>query len=291
MRACFVVALIAALWAGGATAQALTQTAYWEWQDDRPGFGGFSGLEVSADGTEFTAISDAGFFLTGRFSRAGDMPLAVRDSTLGPMQNILGTPVDAMQRDAEGLAIAEDDTVYVSFELDARVWRYGDISGPPEYLPMTWEFRGFNANQGLEALAIDPDGALFVIPEVDKISPRSWRVFVFRDGAWSQILHLPKRDGFRPVGADFGPDGWFYLLERDFHGARGFSSRIRRWQLGEDGFAGEEVLMTSQPGQYDNLEGLAAWRDEDGKTRLIAISDDNYKFFQRTEFVEFTVNE
>lgn len=46
--------------------------------------------------------------------------------------------------------------------------------------------------------------------------------------------------------------------------------------------------MQSELGRHDNLEGLSVWRDAQG-LRLTMVSDDNFMFFQRTEFVEYRV--
>jgi hypothetical protein len=51
------------------------------------------------------------------------------------------------------------------------------------------------------------------------------------------------------------------------------------------------VLLRSAAGTHDNLEGLAVWRDVGGHIRLTMISDDNFRFFQKTEFVEYVVAE
>lgn len=44
--------------------------------------------------------------------------------------------------------------------------------------------------------------------------------------------------------------------------------------------------MQSEVGRHDNLEGLSVWQDAQG-VRLTMVSDDNFMFFQRTEFVEY----
>ncbi|WP_299349376.1 hypothetical protein [uncultured Shimia sp.] len=55
---------------------------------------------------------------------------------------------------------------------------------------------------------------------------------------------VPRLDGFDPVGADFGPDGRLFILERGFNGV-GFRSRVRRFDVTEGGAQNEvEVLRT-----------------------------------------------
>ena len=51
------------------------------------------------------------------------------------------------------------------------------------------------------------------------------------------------------------------------------------------------LFRSSAAGEHDNLEGIAVWRDRNGDIRITMISDDNYRAFQRTEFVEYRVVE
>jgi hypothetical protein len=89
------------------------------------------------------------------------------------------------------------------------------------------------------------------------------------------------------VAADFGPDGRFYVLERDFRALGGFSSRLRRFELGTDGLTGEAILLETPFALHDNLEGLSVWRDDQGVLRATMISDDNFIFVQQTQIVEY----
>ncbi len=51
----------------------------------------------------------------------------------------------------------------------------------------------------------------------------------------------------------------------------------------------ETLLLETASGTYDNLEGVSVWRDAGGRLRATMISDDNFKFFQRTEIVEYAL--
>ena len=82
-----------------------------------------------------------------------------------------------------------------------------------------------------------------------------------------------------------------YVLERHFAGIGGFASRVRRFTLSGDRIAREETLLETPLGAHDNLEGIAVWRGAGGRLRLTMISDDNFRFFQRTEFVEYAVED
>lgn len=253
---------------------------------DDPLFGGFSALEVSADGARLLLLSDRGAYAWGQITRdpAGRLT-SVRVDPVSPMKGRDAKDLFGTRADSEGLAMSEDGTFYVSFEVKTRVARYDRIGGAAAELPAHADFANLPSNGSLEALAIDAAGTLYAVPEAPAPGP-SIPVYVLAGSAWQKDLSLPSLAGFRAVAADFGPDGRFYLLERRFHGYRGFSSRLRRFTLTAGGFSKGEVLLETSPGLHDNLEGLSVWRAPDG-LRATMISDDNFFPLQITEIVEY----
>lgn len=265
-------------------------TGNYVWTSDDPRLGGLSALEVDRTGTRFTALSDRGAWTSGRILRDASGAITGIEARPVTLLKARGTqPLATGRNDSEGLAIAPDGTAYVSFEGlgTARVLRYRDIGGPAENLRSPPEFARLRLNSALEALAIGPDGALYTIPESSGRDSAPLQVFRFRGGAWQQPFTLPRLGTFLPVGADFGPDGRLYLLERQFRGIMGFASRVRRFDIRGDTASGGEVLLETRPGQHDNLEGIAVWRDKGGALRLTMVADDNFRFFQTTELVEY----
>ena len=61
-------------------------------------------------------------------------------------------------------------------------------------------------------------------------------------------------------------------------------------RLTDHGPVDEEILLTTRPLQYDNLEGIAVWADGQG-IRITMVSDDNFLFVQRTELVEYRLRD
>lgn len=293
MRARSGLSLIAVLLALPtiAAADKATLLGQFAWSMASPAFGGLSGLELSADGSRFTALSDRGSFVTGTINREGGAITGLAKLALTPMKDAKGQPLITFQSDAEGLAMRGDGRIFASFEHYHRVWTYRSPTSEAAWLPRHTDFQAMQTNSSLEALAIGPDGALYALPERSGTLDRPFPVYRYRKGTWTQPFTLPRRGDFLAVGADFGPDGKFYLLERAFHGLRGFQSRVRRFSLTPQGFRDEKEILISRPGQFDNLEGIAIWRDSSGAIRLTMISDDNFKFFQRTEFVEYRLPE
>lgn len=91
---------------------------------DVEGFGGFSGLEISGDGTEITAVSDKGRIMRGYILRdANNDPIGVSDMRFAYVLGPDGARMRKWREDAEGLAIDNRGRLYVSFE-----GAYGDMT-------------------------------------------------------------------------------------------------------------------------------------------------------------------
>ncbi len=281
------LALIAALAAGPAAADMVARTSVLVWNEGYESFGSFSGLAVDDAGERFVVVSDKGFYARGVLARSqrglSDVTLADR----GPLLRVDGTPVGRFDIDAEGITRLPDGRLAVSFEANHRIRIYSDISKPPRAVPNHPAFSKLQNNSGMEALFSDGDGALYAIPERSGRLERPFPVYRFAKG-WTVPMTLRREPPHLVAGAEIGPDGKLYVLERDLR-TLGFASRIRRFDITADGLVNEELVMESRMGQYDNLEGIALWRDGAGQIRILCISDDNNKFFQRTEFVEFTL--
>lgn len=293
MRASLVVALSAALGlAPGASATAADTATYlstYVWRSNAAEFGGLSGLEMTPDGSRFWVLGDRGTIGTGTFRRdARDRIAGVDLESYGPLLYAdKGIPLPPSHSDAEGLALAPDGQLFASFEQYSRVRRILPNPFQTRYLADNPAFARMQANASLEAVAIAPDGSIWTLPEHSGGLERPFPVYRFKEGTWDQPLAIPRRGNFVPSGADFGPDGRLYLLERDFAGIFGFRSRVRVFTLDGTRVAAEETLFQTTSAVYDNLEGLAVWRDATGAIRLTMVSDDNFNPFQRTELVEY----
>lgn len=259
------------------------------WADGDGGFGGFSGVEVAGDGASFLAITDSADITAARITRDGDTITAIDRGPLVRLLSSRGEPLAGTNADAEGLAVGPDGTIFVSFEGNHRVSAFAVPDAPATLLPRPDDFRGLQNNSGLEALAIDPAGDLYAIPERSGTEARPFPVWRYRGGVWAQTFTIPRRPPHLPVAADFGPDGRLYLLERHFTGLA-FQSRVRVFAIADDEILQEQTLIDTPPGRHDNLEGLSVWQDAQGRIRLTMISDDNFSFFQRTEVVDYALN-
>jgi hypothetical protein len=274
------------------------------WTMAQDEFGGWSGIEMSADGTTFVALSDKGRYTEALVQRdAAGVITAIDAGPVTALKSNTDAPLGGLRSDSEDIARAPDGSFYVSFEGVARILRYKTLGGFAENLPTPPEFSRFPRNASLETLAVDAEGTVYTIPEEVSRSKRlrlftgqpdnseggDFPVWRFAKGEWTQPFDLPRRGSFLPVAADFGPDGRIYVLERDFRGITGFASRVRSFTVGPAVLGEGQVVVQTTTGQFDNLEGLSVWRDAGGAIRLTLIADDNFLPFQRTEIVEFSL--
>lgn len=257
------------------------------WQLSDPDFGGFSSIEMMDDGETFLSTSDKGYFFEGRLVRSAGRLVGVDNVRKSRILNQNGKPPRHWETDAEGLAIGADGALYVSFEGVHKIARYTELGGSGTDLPRARDFGRLQSNSSLEALAIDPIGRLLTIPERSGTLERPFPVYRLHNGRWGKAFSIPRRGGFLVVGADFGPDHRLYILERRFNGLSGFATRVRSFRILNGTLVRERELLRTTNGTHDNLEGIAVWQTDAGNTRVTMISDDNFRVFQRTEFVEY----
>lgn len=261
----------------------------YHWTQDRDAFGGYSAILLAPDGSGFVLLSDRAHLIEGTIFRHGDRIIGVRSTEIAPLDFPDDLFAKTPKRDTEGMARDRQGRLYLSLENANRVIRREE-DGRWSALPAHPAIDALPSNRGLEALAIGQDDAVYAIPEMSDGLQEPFPVFRYREGAgWDQPMSITRSDGFLPVGADIGPDGRLYVLERGF-GGFGFFSRVRRFDLTATGAAEGETLMTSATRRHDNLEGLAVWQAPDGTVRLTMVSDDNFQFFQKTEIVEYAVS-
>lgn len=250
------------------------------------GIVGLSGLEVSDDGGTFHAVSDQGWFVSGTLTREDDLITGVEVLSYLPILGGDGWPVAARRvgdrSDAEGLTMAADGHLWVSFERWARVASFDSMTASAGWIEDHPSFFDYADNRQLEALALAPDGTLYTFPE--KPVADGFPIYKLDEGKWGITGHLPDQNGFSLVGADFDSSGDLYLLERKLILGLWWQSRVRRLDVQEP--EGVEVLWTSARGAFNNIEGIAVWEDALG-LRITMVSDDNSDPDEPTQIIEF----
>ncbi|MEL6520038.1 MAG: esterase-like activity of phytase family protein [Pseudomonadota bacterium] len=264
------------------------QVTVLSWPKAWDGFGGWSGLEVSANGSNFWVVSDSGTIARGQMQR-DEGELQGVTAKYADWIDVAATKENPRkrERDAESLARSPSGRVCIGFERNHRlICRQRQLTGPYQTVDLDDLTASFVFNGGLEALAVGDDNSLWAIPEGSVFRPGPAPLFRWNNGAWSLAAELPRKGLWLPTGADIGPDGKLYLLEHTLLGIV-FASRVRRFDLDNPG-AGE-IVFQSRFGRFNNLEGLAVWQDTDGLIRLTMISDDNGMALTPTQFVEATL--
>ena len=276
-----------------------------EMRSEAPAFGQLSALRFLAPGGAFAGVADHGDWFFGRIVRDDSgVPLGLADFRMQPMVDRAGGIVDDKQlADAEGLEVGDDGVATVSFEREARLSEYRlgpDGAGRPlRDLDFVIPRRELRFNRGMETVVRAPAdgplrGARIVVAE-RSIDGDGNLFAAIVEGPGKGVFKVRRTDGFDVTDGAFLPDGDLVLLERRLSLASGIGMRLRRISgaaIAPGALVDGEVLMQADLAhRIDNMEGLDAWRREDGATVLSLISDDNQSFMQRTVYLEFLVSE
>lgn len=166
---------------------------------DNRRFGGLSGLDVSADGRQLTAISDRGRWMTAdlRHDPAGRLvaPRSWRETT---MLTPTGAPVRGRQRDAEGLTRVTHGAFLVSFEGHHRIWRYPTLTTPPQPMNTPRTLSDAPVNGGLEGITTLPNGAVLGVTERQANGDGSVKGWVMQNGSTQEIAYRSAK-GLHPT--------------------------------------------------------------------------------------------
>ncbi len=260
-----------------------------------PGDGGWSGIDVSADGTRFWVVTDRGKRTEGTLLRDQEGTLTAIDAPRPVFLPGLRGPRIGEYPDAEGIVVDDFGArSFVAFEGFTRLRSYDPDWTRAAWIPDPPDARLYHHNRGFEGVARDSLGRLYTLPErplqrgapfpLYRFTKRAW----MGQGDWTIATWITSEPGWYAVGADFGPEGQLFVLERRFHGI-GFASRVRRFDVVHavpSATLTGQIVYRSGLGQHGNLEGIGIWRDPEGRLRAVMVSDDNMRAYQRAEMVE-----
>ena len=269
-----------------------------KWQLEQVGFlnidrnekdyGGFSGLVISNEGTEALVVTDKSFFFVLELRRdENDILTGYSVIRKGRILSSKGEHLNGRNTDSESIVIDENNNYYISFESNHRIMMHAEVEGKGVFVPKHPMFRKLSVNKGIEALAIDADNRLIAIPEKPPLGISDIPIFRLQNNKWEIIKYVKINDNFLVTDAEILPQGLLLILERKFSWTQGFKTRFRLISL--DKFDNTEpiTVFTSTANQFDNLEGVALWRDKKGEMRILTVSDDNFHPLQQSEIREF----
>jgi len=262
-------------------------------------FGGLSAIRVEPDGEHFVSLTDKGNWLTGRIVHTRGRPSGIADAIMAPMLGPDGrTLASRGWYDTESLA-ERDGWLYVGIERVNRIVRFDfarqGVLARAEVVQVPLGISKLPNNKGLEALTFAPRngklaGALLAFSERGLDPNGNLKAFLL-GGAIPAEFSVKRRDEFDISDSVTLPSGDVLLLERRFSWLSGIAMRMRRIAIADiapGALVDGPVLLFADMGfQIDNMEGLSAHVDADGRTILTMISDDNFSFLQRTVLLQF----
>ena len=266
----------------------LEQVGFLNIDRNEKNYGGFSGLIIQDEGSEALILTDKSFFFVLKLQRNDDDNLMgyslIRK---GRILSSKGEHLNGRNTDSESIVIGENSNYYISFESNHRIMMHTKIEGKGVFIPKHPMFRKLSVNKGIEALAIDNEDRLIAIPEKPPLGLSDIPIFRLQNNKWEIIKYLKIMDDFLVTDAEFLPDGLLLILERKFSWTQGFKTRFRLISLNNFDNRKPITVFTSTANQFDNLEGMALWKDKKGAIRILTVSDDNFHPLQQSEIREF----
>ncbi|HBM87026.1 MAG TPA: hypothetical protein DD437_00620 [Rhodobiaceae bacterium] len=283
-------------------AGSLTYIGGLELASSHPDFGGLSGLIVGKSGDALIAVTDQGNWFTANIQADGDRPTGFDDALLAPILDASGAQLSGKRNtDAESLTVAfgadpRNSPTLVGFERNHRLQSHDLTSLGFEASATLIEdfgvFDNLENNGGLEAIAYLPDGSLLALSE--KTFDEDGHIIGARltaDSATPVRLkqHLP----YQLTDIDVLANGDLITLERHYSALAGVSMMMRRIPADtletKDPLDGKVLVEANHTRSIDNMEGLSVRQDDDGRTLLYVVSDDNFNSVQRTLLLVFAL--
>jgi hypothetical protein len=253
------------------------------------GVAGLSGIVMTEGGGRLTGVTDRGRLITAHMRRDFDgRPVAVADLSATPLLNAKGAEVTPFQSDAEDLAARPDGTLFVAFESYTRVMGLDAGTGRTRSLHRWDLFKPLWGNEGFEALVALPGGRLLAILEACDSAAGGYRTYLGTGMNWPPGPVFPSDCEFSASGADLGPDGKIWLLERQVGLTLAVTSRVSRYA--PDGSTGPDTVLQTRSGDFGNLEGISLWDDASGRRVMSLVSDSGDLPFGSTYLVEYRLD-
>jgi hypothetical protein len=267
----------------------------WELKSDNGMFGGLSALTVLKDG-RFQAISDAGAMVGFTFT-----PVArIERPVIAALPGAYGRGIKYRERDSEGVAYdPASGRLWVSYEQHHGIRRFPGSLARIDGSSFPAAMRNWPNNSGAEALVRMNDGRFLAFAEGshDEAAGAYPAIHYSGDpvetGTTSFTFRFQPPEGYRVTDATPLPDGRLLLLNRRIGLPDGFTAKLTLFDpatIRRDAVAEGKVIATlAPPLLVDNMEGITT-TEEDGRTIIWLVSDNNFNIFQRTLLMKFALN-
>jgi hypothetical protein len=277
------------------TVGGLTFLKAWRLKSSNSDFGGISALVALRDG-RFAGLSDAGtligFGLTN--DTQADHPF------IAPLPGTMGPEINYEDKDSEGIAYdPASGQFWISYEGKHAIRRFTPSFSRIDGKFTAREMRLWGRNSGAEAIVRLPGGRFAVFSEGMDMPDGSYMALLFSGDpvepgtSYFPFGYRPPK-GFKATDAGMLPDGRMLLLNRRIGFPEGFSAKLTvidpaTIQRGKT-VQGELIATLKSPLLVDNMEGLAITQ-ENGRTVIWMISDNNFNIWQQTILMKFALTE
>jgi hypothetical protein len=252
--------------------------------------GGLSGLRWDADSGRLLAITDDARWVWITLEETEGQLVGLAQIDSGPLLGVNGEVLTGKEHgDSESLTRSADGGWLVGFERDDRVLHYPELSEPaqPARVEPASVLGPFEENRGLETLAGDED-SLFACaeraPEPDRVNCLWARNGPELEPYALETVAAVAWNGAVPTDADRTAEGSIFVLFRSYSPDQGNWVGISELRL--DGTRVDQLVLDPIHATVDNFEGIAL-REEQGRTFLYIVSDDNFSGAQRTLLMKF----
>ena len=198
----------------------------------------------------------------------------------------MGEELSGRNTDSESLTTTQTEGFYISFESNDRIMFHKSLKSPGEFLPKHDDFKRFDRNKGLEAIASNSKGQIHAIPEKPPNGDSRYPIYKLVNGKWTIFSRFSPSKAFLVTDAVFLPDNQLLILERDYNWGVGFKMQLRILTMRPDTITGQNIIFSLDSGLH-NYEGVSIWQDKYKNYFITLISDNNFLPFVNSKVKEF----
>ena len=266
----------------------------WELTSDNSDFGGISALMALPD-DRFVGVSDAGTLVGFGLSnnQRANRPF------IAAMPGAVGRDVGYIDRDAE--SIARDPVsgqFWVGYEGKHAIRRFPASFARVDGMIRPKPMQHWSKNSGTEALVRLKNGRFIAFSEGSGPRDNEFSALAFsgdpvEPGTSATPFYYRPPSGYKATDATQLPDGRLLILNRRVSIPKGFTAKltlvdpnaIRR----DATLTGRVIATLAPPLLVDNMEGISVTQEE-GRTIVWMISDNNFMILQRTLLMKFALD-